>query len=143
MSLRPQPVNAVPEETTRVTHAIYPKRNIYMRMRDELGTFFSDADFADSFPDQGQPALAPWQLALVTVLQFVENLSDRQAAEAVRDRISWKYALGLEIDDQGFDFSVLSKFRDRLLQGDAEFEDWFCGVEPTKTRISHFARLAS
>lgn len=120
MSLRPQPVNAVPEETARVAHAIYPKGNIYIRMRDELGMFFCDADFADLFPDQGQPALAPWRLALVTVMQFVENLSDRQAAEAVRDRISWKYALGLEIADQGFNFSVLSEFRDRLLQGSAE-----------------------
>lgn len=120
MSLRPQPMNAVPEETAHVAHAIYPKGNIYVRMRDELGTFFCDADFADLFPDQGQPALAPWRLALVTVMQFVENLSDRQAAEAVRDRISWKYALGLKIADQGFDFSVLSEFRDRLLQGDAE-----------------------
>lgn len=120
MSLRPQPVNAVPEETARVAHAIYPKGNIYMRMRDELGTFFCDADFADLFPDQGQPALAPWRLALVTVMQFVESLSDRQAAEAVRDRISWKYALGLEIADQGFNFSVLSEFRDRVVQGSAE-----------------------
>ena len=120
MSLIPQPVHAVPEETARVAHAIYPKGNIYMRMRDELGTFFCDADFVDLFPDRGQPALAPWRLALVTVMQFVENLSDRQTAEAVRDRISWKYALGLEIADQGFNFSVLSEFRDRLLQSSAE-----------------------
>jgi transposase len=120
MSLIPQPVHAVPEETARVAHAIYPKGNIYMRMCDELGTFFCDADFVDLFPDRGQPALAPWRLALVTVMQFVENLSDRQAAEAVRDRISWKYALGLEIADQGFNFSVLSEFRDRLLQSSAE-----------------------
>jgi transposase len=64
--------------------------------------------------------LAPWRLALVTLLQFRENLSDRQAAEAVRARIDWKYLLGLELSDAGFDFSVLSEFRDRLLTGKAE-----------------------
>ena len=73
MSLKPQPISAIPEETVHVAHAIYPKGNIYMRMRAELGTFFSDEDFVDLFPYQGQPALAPWQLALVTVMQFVEN----------------------------------------------------------------------
>ncbi len=53
-------------------------------------------------------------------MQFAEGLSDRQAAEAVRARIVWKYALGLELTDAGFDFSVLSEFRVRLVNGDAE-----------------------
>ena len=76
--------------------------------------------FADLFPPQGQPAEAPWRMALVTVMQFAEGLSDRQAAEAVRSRIDWKYALGLELTDEGFDFSILSEFRARLLQNGAE-----------------------
>jgi transposase len=89
-------------------------------MRDELGTLYADNDFAALFPTRGQPAEAPWRLALVTVMQFAENLTDRQAADAVRGRIDWKYALGLELTDAGFDFSVLSEFRQRLLVGGAE-----------------------
>jgi hypothetical protein len=53
-------------------------------------------------------------------MQFVEDLSDRRAAAAVRGRIDWKYALGLELDDPGFDFSVLCEFRARLTAGGAE-----------------------
>lgn len=89
-------------------------------MRDELGSLYRDADFRDLFPCVGQPALAPWRLALVCVMQFAEGLSDRQAAQAVRARIGWKYALAMELDDPGFDFSVLSEFRARLLAGGAE-----------------------
>src|SRR5512144_2775704 len=119
MSLRPTPITAVPEETARIARAAFPKGTLAMRLHDELGTVFDDAMFAALYPSFGQPALAPWRLALVTVLQFVENLSDRQAAEAVRGRIDWKYALGLELTDPGFDFSVLSEFRARLVQGAA------------------------
>jgi transposase len=72
------------------------------------------------FPRRGQPAEAPGRLALVTVLQFVEGLSDRQAADAVRGRIDWKYVLGLSLTDPGFDHTVLSEFRSRLIEGDAE-----------------------
>ena len=71
------------------------------------------------FAKDGAPGLPPWRLALVTILQFHENLSDRQAAEAVRARIDWKYVLSLELTDEGFDFSVLSEFRARLIKGDA------------------------
>ena len=120
MSLRPQSVPAVPEQTATVARAAFPKGNRYMRMRDELGPVFADDDFADLFPRRGQPAFAPWRLALVTVFQFAENLTDRQAADAVRARLDWKYALSLDIDDPGFDFSVLSEFRARLLSGEAE-----------------------
>jgi transposase len=74
----------------------------------------------DLFPTHGQPAFAPWRLALVTVFQFMENVTDRQAADAVRDRLAWKYALSLELTDPGFDHSVLSEFRSRLLEGHAE-----------------------
>lgn len=95
MSLRIEPIPSIPEETKRVAQAAFPKGNLYLKMRDEIGVFYSDADFADLFPTRGQPAFSPWRLALVTVMQFVEGLSDRQAAEAVRSRIDWKYALSL------------------------------------------------
>jgi transposase len=89
-------------------------------MRDELGVLFEDSDFAELFPRRGQPAFAPWRLALITVMQFLENLSDRQTAEAVRSRIDWKYALGLKLTDSGFDYSVLSGFRERLADGESQ-----------------------
>jgi transposase len=121
MSLRLHPVTPVPEETARVARAAFPRgHNTYLALRDELGTLFADEDFAALYPERGQPAEAPWRLALVTVFQFVENLSDRQAADAVRARIDWKYALGLELTDAGFDSSVLCEFRARLLAGSAE-----------------------
>jgi transposase len=120
MSLQEQAIPDIPPETRRVARAIFPKGNVYMKMREALGTLYRDQDFADLFPPDGQPALAPWRLALVCLMQFAENLTDRQAADAVRTRIDWKYALSLELTDPGFDFSVLSEFRDRLLAGNAE-----------------------
>ena len=120
MSLRPEPIGPVPEETARVAHAVFPRGNAYLRLRDELGPIYEDTAFVGLFPTRGQPAEAPWRLALVTVLQFAEGLPDRQAAEAVRSRIDWKYVLGLELTDPGFDYSVLSEFRARLLAGGAE-----------------------
>ena len=103
-----------------MARAAFPHGNVYLTLHDALGTLFTDEDFASLFPPCGQPGLAPWRLALVTIMQFREHLADRQAAEAVRARIDWKYLLGLELTDAGFDFSVLSEFRDRLLTGSAE-----------------------
>ena len=120
MSLQPCDTYCVPEETARVARAIFPNGNLVMRMYDELGLLFHDRDFADLFPVQGQPAEAPLRLALVTLLQFMEGLTDRQAADAVRTRIDWKYLLCLELTDPGFDHSVLSEFRTRLLVHGAE-----------------------
>ena len=120
MTLHPRFICDVPEETLRVAKAAFRRGNRSMHMRDELGTVFTDEQFADLFPPVGQPAEAPWRLALVTVLQFAENLTDRQAADAVRGRIDWKYALSLELTDEGFDFSVLSEFRSRLVTNGAE-----------------------
>jgi len=91
-----------------------------LRLRDELGAIYEDERFTPLFSVRGHPAGAPWRLALVTVLQFAEDLTDRQAADAVRGRLDWKYLLGLELTDAGFDFSVLSEFRDRLVAGGAE-----------------------
>ena len=119
MSIQPAPIDPVPDETRRVARAAFPKGNPYLTLRDQLGTIFQDDHFADLYPDTGQPGLSPWRLAWVTILQFRESLSDRQAAEAVRARIDWKYLLGLDLTDCGFDFSVLSEFRTRLLEGSA------------------------
>jgi transposase len=120
MSLHPQEIPPIPEETKRVARATFPRGNVYMRMRDELGAIDEDQLFIALFPSRGQPAAAPWRLALTTMMQFAEGLADRQAAEAVRSRIDWKYALSLELTDAGFDHTVLSEFRTRLLAGGAE-----------------------
>ncbi|HSD82969.1 MAG TPA: IS1182 family transposase [Anaerolineae bacterium] len=120
MSLQPQPTAPIPNETQRVARAAFPKGNVYMRMRDELGEMYTDGLFAELFPRRGQSAESPGRLTWVTVLQFAEGLSDRQAAEAVRGRMDWKYVLGLELTDPGFDYSVLSEFRERLLSGQKE-----------------------
>jgi transposase len=118
--MHPQEISPVPEETARVARAANSKGNGYMRMRDELGSIYQDQMFTALFPQRGQPAEAPWRLALVTVMQYMEALSDRQAVEAVRGRIDWKYAREQELTDPGFDFSVLTEFRTRLLTGGAE-----------------------
>jgi len=94
------------------------KGNLAMRIRDELGEVYADARFAAAFGVRGRPGISPGQLMMASVLQFSEDLTDRQAAEAVRDRMTWKYALGLELEDPGFDASVLSEFRSRLVAGD-------------------------
>ncbi len=120
MSLHPQAIPPVPEETARVARASLPKGNTWLQMRDELGTFFRDEDFLDWFSEKGQPAESAWRLALVMVMQYAEGLTDRQAADAVRTRIDWKYTLSLEITNAGFDFSVLSEFRGRMLANRAE-----------------------
>src|SRR5438128_2102239 len=120
MSMYPQEIGAIPAETVRVARAAYPKGSLAMRLRDELGGIYRDEQFVGLFASRGQPAEAPWRLAIVLVLQYVEGLTDRQAAEAVRGRIDWKYALGLELTDPGIDASVLSEFRARLVAGGVE-----------------------
>ena len=120
MSLHPCSLQPVPAQTAAIARAAFPKGNFYLRLREELGTLFTNDDFACLYPARGRPALAPWMLALVTIFQFLENLTDRQAADAVRSRIDWKYALGLDLSDSGFDFSVLSEFRTRLIAGAME-----------------------
>lgn len=111
----------IPAETVRVARAAFPKGNVYMTMRDELDMWYKDSDFAYLFiSTQGRPAESPGRLVLITVMQYAEGLTDRQAADAVRARIDWKYALGLELEDTGFDFSVLSEFRARIIAGGAE-----------------------
>jgi transposase len=120
MSLKPQAQYVVPIETAKVTHSIFPHGNLCITLAETLWEFLDDQDFSTLFGTQGQPAVSPWRLALVTILQFVEGLTDRQAADAVRSRIDWKYLLCLELTDVGFDYSVLSEFRTRLVSADAE-----------------------
>lgn len=115
MSLPSEVSYSVPEETARVARAIFPKGNIYMRLYDALGSIYAQVDFADIFSALGQPAIRPTRLTLVCIVQFMEGLTDEQAANAVRTRIDLKYLLGLELTDPGFDPSVLSEFRSRLL----------------------------
>jgi transposase len=117
---RAQEFYEIPEETARIARAAFPKGSPYMRLRDELGPIYSSQQFAHLFPNLGQPAEDPARLSLATIMQFAEGLSDRQAADAVRGRIDWKYALSLEMTDPGFDASVLSEFRGRLIAGSAE-----------------------
>jgi transposase len=117
MSLPRDGVHPVPEETAHVAHAAFPGGNVYLRLRDELGILFDDAMFSAVYSRAGQPALHPWQLALVSVMQFMKNLSDRQAAQAVRARIDWEYALGLDLTDEGVHYSVRSRVSDTVGAG--------------------------
>src|SRR6266566_2985062 len=93
MTMYPQGIGLIPEETRRIAQAACPKGTLAMRLRDALGALYEDEQFVTLYPEEGQPAYAPWRLAVVTVLQYTENLTDRQAANAVRERIDWKYAL--------------------------------------------------
>jgi len=120
MSMYAREQGRIPEETARVAWAACPKGTLAMRLRDELGELYQDEHFVSLYPVEGQPAYDPGRLAIVTVLQYAEGLTDRQAADAVRERIDWKYALGLELTDPGFDFSMLSEFRARLIESQQE-----------------------
>jgi len=120
MVLHRQSIKSIPSLTKEIAHKAFPKGNPYMTLRDKLGKFYDDEDFAELYSDEGQPALRPGSLALICVMQYMANLSDRGAVEALAARIDWKYALGLELTDPGFDSSVLSLFRSRLLNGGKE-----------------------
>jgi transposase len=77
--LKPLNINKIPKGTVRVAKAAFPKPSTVMVFRDTFGSIYVDEDFSEHFPNTGQPAYAPWRLALVTVFQFLENLTDRQA----------------------------------------------------------------
>jgi transposase len=120
MTLRPQSLPPVPEETVTAVQAAFPKGNLYVELRAEFGALYDDQLFADLYPPQGRPVeVAPWRLALVMVMQHIEGLTDRQAADAVRRCMDWKYALSLELTDPGFDFTLLHDFRCRILAHEA------------------------
>jgi transposase len=120
MTLHLTPHDTIPADTAAAARKAFRKGNLYVRMRDRFGTIFTDGDFAAFYPRRGQPGYAPWRVALVTLVQYLENLSDEQAAEQVRARMDLKYLLGLELGDAGFDASVLSEFRTRLVTHQAE-----------------------
>lgn len=116
MSMYPHSIAPIPAETARLAWKVNPKGTLIMRVRDRLGSLYQDEDFDHVYPATGQPAYEPWRLALILVFEYVEGLTDRQAAEAVRNRLDWKYALSLPLEDVGFDASVLSEFRQRLTE---------------------------
>jgi transposase len=102
-----------------MVQAAFPKGNLYVDLRTEFGTLYTQDLFADLYADRGHPVeVAPWRLALVMVMQYIEGLTDRQAADAVRRCMDWKYALSLELADAGFHFTLLHDFRQRLLAHD-------------------------
>jgi transposase len=120
MSLRPEPLPPIPDATAAAVRAAFPKGNIYVDLRTEFGTLYADQLFVDLYPAEGRPVeVPPWRLALVMVMQYMEGLTDRQAADAVRRCMDWKYALSLDLHDPGFDFTLLHDFRERLLTHDA------------------------
>jgi transposase len=113
-------VSLHPEQTVRVARAAFPRGNLYLKMRDELGAIFTDEDFAALFPKRGQwpKLLGGWRWS--PSCSTSSGLSDRQTADSVRSRIDWKYALSLELNDPGFDSTVLCEFRARLVAGSVE-----------------------
>lgn len=120
MCLKPHPLPSLSADTRLIAERIYPPDHLLRRIGDEYADVLRDEDFADLYPKTGQPALSPALLALVTVLQAMEHCSDRLAAEMVRSRIDWKYALHLPLDHPGFDPSVLCEFRQRLVAHQAQ-----------------------
>jgi transposase len=120
MSLRPELLPPIPDVTAAAVRAAFPKGNLYINLRAEFGTLSTDQLFADLYPPEGRPVeVAPWRLALVVVMQYMEGLTDRQAADAVRRCMEWKYALSLDLHDPGFDFTLLHDFRERIVAHEA------------------------
>jgi transposase len=120
MTLRFHPLPPVPDTTAAAVRAAFPKGNLYVDLRAEFGTLYNDQLFVDLYPSEGRPVeVAPWRLALVLVMQYIEGLTDRQAADVVRRCMDWKYALSLGLTDPGFDFTLLHDFRQRLLAHEA------------------------
>lgn len=114
--LRPAANNGeIPQATAELARKVHPRGTDEMRVRDALGPLFSTGAFVELYSPLGQPELSPALLTMVMILQFRHNLSDRDAAQAVCDRISWTYAFGLDLDYTGFDASVLTESRARLV----------------------------
>ena len=120
MALHPHPLPPVPDATAAAVQAAFPKGNLYVDLRAEFGTLYDDQLFADLYPPQGVPwkwRPGAWRSSMV--MQYIEGLTDRQAADAVRRCMDWKYALSLDLTDPGFDFTLLHDFRCRLLAHEA------------------------
>ena len=132
MSLKPQAPRAMPIEMLHIGIALLAPDNPYRLVGERLYEEYREADFADLYPVEGQPAFSPVDLAFVTVFQDMEDLSDRQAAEAMRVRLDWKFALHRPVDYAGFNFSVLSEYRARLVRNKAEARVFDAVVEQLK-----------
>ena len=143
MSMTPHLIAPIPAETVQLAWKINPKGTLIMRLRDRLGSLYQDEDFMSLYPPTGQPAYEPWRLALILVFEYLEGLTDRQAAEAVRSRIDWKYGLGLELSDAGFDASLLCEFRARLLAHEASERLLDVLLEQCKARGWRHPRVAN
>ena len=170
MSMRPQHIPDIPKETVQVARAAFPKGNIYMQIRDTLGSIYEDEAFVELFSQRGQSAESPWRLALICVMQFVENLSDRQAAEQaqqialqsrrqVQQTPEWNaiynQRAGIEAThSQGIRRSALRRSRyigldkthlQHILIATAlnlvRLNDWLSEVPFAKTRFSRFKQL--
>lgn len=120
MSMHPHGLSPIPEETRRLAWRLCPKGTMVMHLRDELGPVYRDEDFLGLYPKRGREAEEPWRMALVTVFQAIEGLTDRQAAAYVHTRMDWRYALALPLDETGLDPSILSDFRARLVAAGAQ-----------------------
>src|SRR4051794_14608442 len=120
MSLHPEDPTSLPEETRRVARAAFPKGTLCLDIAGALGPIYQDSQFAGLFPPLGQPAAAPAMLALATVLKIPGGLVRSSGRRCRPGRIDWKYALRLPLTDPGFDHTVLSEFRSRLIEGKAE-----------------------
>jgi transposase len=120
MSLKPQPPREMPEAMVQIGAKLLTAESPYRLVGERLYAKYRDEDFADLYPAEGQPGLSPVDLAFVTAFQYMEDIADRAAAEAVRMRLDWKYALHLPLDYAGFNFSVLSEYRARLVSHQAE-----------------------
>ncbi len=141
MTLHPQPLPLVPDTTTAAVEAAFPKGNLYVDLRAEFGTLYDDQLFADLYPPRGRPVeVAPWRLALVLVMQYIEGLTDRQAADAVRRCMDWKYVLSLDLTDPGFDHTLLHDFRERLLSRGREHQLLDTLLTACKARLDQAAR---
>jgi transposase len=107
----------MPEDTDQIGKMLLEDNDPYRLIGEQFFEKWYVEEFADLYSSEGKPGYSPVILAFVSIFQFMERLADRQAAQALRMRLDWKYALHLPLEDTGFDFRVLSEFRDRLMDG--------------------------
>jgi transposase len=120
VSFKPKPPRLMPKDLAELGSKLLPPSSPYRLVGEQLYEQYDEAEFADLYHVEGKPGLSPVLLSFVTAFQYLEGLSDREAAAAVRLRLDWKYALHLPLDYAGFNYSVLSEYRDRVLAHQAE-----------------------
>ena len=129
MSFKPKPPRPMPKELAVLGPKLLRPDSPYRLVGEQVYEQYDEADYVDLYHAEGKPAISPVLLSFVTAFQYMENLSDREAAEAVRMRLDWKYALHLPLDYAGFNFSVLSEFRYRVIEHQAEARLFDCLLE--------------